>query len=151
MVAYALAGTIDIDLTTEPLGTGSNGAPVFLADLWPSDADVAAAVRSSITPEMFKTRYASAFSGDERWQAVLRRTKRPYSWDQASTYVKLPPYFEGLTMEPGKVEDVVDARVLAKLGDSVTTDHISPAGNIRANGPAGKYLVDSGVKAPRLQ
>ncbi|HVA52148.1 MAG TPA: aconitate hydratase AcnA [Acidimicrobiales bacterium] len=145
VVAYALAGTIDIDLSREPLGVDASGTPVFLSDLWPSDADVAAAVRASITPEMFKTRYASAFGGDERWQAVPTTNEETYRWDQKSTYVKLPPYFEGLTMEPGVVEDVVNARVLAKLGDSVTTDHISPAGNIRANGPAGRYLIDAGV------
>jgi len=147
VVAYALAGTIDIDLSSEPLGTDTSGTPVFLADLWPSDADVAAAVSASITPAMFETRYASAFGGDERWQAVPTSNEVTYAWDQASTYVKLPPYFEGLTMEPGVVNDVLNARVLARLGDSVTTDHISPAGNIRANGPAGRYLVDSGVKA----
>ena len=146
VVAYALAGTIDIDLSSEPLGVDPSGAPVFLSDLWPSDADVAAAVRASITPEMFKTRYASAFGGDDRWQAVPTTNEETYRWDQKSTYVKLPPYFEGLTMEPGVVEDVVNARVLAKLGDSVTTDHISPAGNIRANGPAGRYLIDAGVQ-----
>jgi aconitate hydratase len=145
VVAYALAGTIDIDLSSEPLGIDPSGTPVFLSDLWPSDADVAAAVRASITPEMFKTRYASAFGGDDRWQAVPTTNEETYRWDQKSTYVKLPPYFEGLTMEPGVVEDVLDARVLAKLGDSVTTDHISPAGNIRANGPAGRYLIDAGV------
>ncbi len=145
VVAYALAGTIDIDLSSEPLGTDSVGTPVFLSDLWPSDADVASAVRTSITPEMFETRYASAFGGDDRWKAVPTTSEVTYSWDQASTYVKLPPFFEGLTMEPGVVEDVLNARVLAKLGDSVTTDHISPAGNIRANGPAGRYLVDCGV------
>ena len=145
VVAYALAGTIDIDLSSEPLGTDSVGTPVFLSDLWPSDADVASAVRASITPEMFETRYASAFGGDDRWKAVPTTSEVTYSWDQASTYVKLPPFFEGLTMEPGVVEDVLNARVLAKLGDSVTTDHISPAGNIRANGPAGRYLVDCGV------
>jgi len=145
VVAYALAGTIDIDLSSEPLGVDLEGTPVFLSDLWPSDADVAAAVRASITPEMFKTRYASAFGGDDRWQAVPTTNEETYRWDQKSTYVKLPPYFEGLTMEPGVVEDVVNARVLAKLGDSVTTDHISPAGNIRANGPAGRYLIDAGV------
>ena len=145
VVAYALAGTIDIDLSSEPLGVDLEGTPIFLSDLWPSDADVAAAVRASITPEMFKTRYASAFGGDDRWQAVPTTNEETYRWDQKSTYVKLPPYFEGLTMEPGVVEDVVNARVLAKLGDSVTTDHISPAGNIRANGPAGRYLIDAGV------
>ena len=145
VVAYALAGTVDIDLTTEPLGTDSEGQPVYLRDLWPSDADVADAVRASITPEMFETRYASAFSGDERWRAVPATNDVTYDWDPASTYVKLPPYFDGLTREPGLVEDVRDARVLAKLGDSVTTDHISPAGNIRVSGPAGRYLVDGGV------
>jgi aconitate hydratase len=147
VVAYALAGTIDIDLSSEPLGLDPSGTPVFLSDLWPSDADVASAVRASITPEMFKTRYASAFDGDDRWQAVPTTNDETYRWDQQSTYVKLPPYFEGLTMEPGVVQDVVNARVLAKLGDSVTTDHISPAGNIRANGPAGRYLIDAGVQA----
>ncbi|HWD95697.1 MAG TPA: aconitate hydratase AcnA [Acidimicrobiales bacterium] len=145
VVAYALAGTIDIDLSSEPLGTGSDGEPVFLSDLWPTDADVAEAVRASITPQMFEERYASAFGGDERWRAVPTTHEVTYNWDQKSTYVKLPPYFEGLTMEPGVVTDVLDARVLAKLGDSVTTDHISPAGNIRPNVPAGKYLIDAGV------
>jgi aconitate hydratase len=145
VVAYALAGTIDIDLSSEPLGVGSDGQPVFLADLWPTDADVADAVRASITPQMFEERYASAFGGDERWRAVPTTHEVTYNWDQKSTYVKLPPYFEGLTMEPGVVGDVLDARVLAKLGDSVTTDHISPAGNIRPNVPAGKYLIDAGV------
>jgi aconitate hydratase len=145
VVAYALAGTIDIDLSSEPLGIDPAGVPVFLADLWPSDADVAAAVRASITPEMFEERYASIFGGDERWRAVPTSHEVTYHWDQKSTYVKLPPFFDGLTMEPGVVTDVVGARVLAKLGDSVTTDHISPAGNIRASSPAGKYLVDAGV------
>ncbi|MDE3107381.1 MAG: aconitate hydratase AcnA [Acidobacteriota bacterium] len=147
VVAYALAGTIDVDLTSEPLGQDADGLDVFLRDLWPSDADVADAVRASVTPEMFKERYATAFSGDERWQQVPTTNAVTYAWDAASTYVKLPPYFEGLTMAPGRVEDVVGARVLAKLGDSVTTDHISPAGNIRANVPAGRYLVDGGVAA----
>ena len=145
VVAYALAGTIDIDLSTEPLGTDRDGQPVFLADLWPSDAEVADAVRSSITPEMFEERYASAFSGDERWQAVPTTNAVTYDWDPRSTYVKLPPYFEGLTMEPGVVSDIAGARVLARVGDSVTTDHISPAGNIRASVPAGRYLTDGGV------
>jgi aconitate hydratase len=147
VVAYALAGTMDIDLVNEPLGIGVDEKPVFLAELWPSDADVAEAVRASITPSMFEERYASAFGGDERWQKVPTTNTVTYSWDPKSTYVKLPPYFDGLTMEPGVVEDIAGARVLAKLGDSVTTDHISPAGNIRASSPAGKYLVDGGVMA----
>jgi aconitate hydratase len=146
VVAYALAGTIDIDLTSEALGTDASGAPVYLADLWPSDADVAEAVRASITPEMFKTRYANIFAGEDRWRAVPTTHEVTYHWDPKSTYVKAPPYFEGLTMQVGTVEDVIGARVLAKLGDSVTTDHISPAGNIRLNGPAGRYLVERGVQ-----
>jgi aconitate hydratase len=147
VVAYALAGTIDIDLRTEPLGAGYDGQPVYLKDLWPTDADVAEGVRASLTPEMFKERYASAFGGDDRWRAVPTTNTVTYAWDPKSTYVKLPPYFDGLTMEPGVVSDISGARVLAKLGDSVTTDHISPAGSIRANVPAGLYLTDGGVKA----
>lgn len=145
VVAYAIAGTVDIDVTTEPLGHDQEGAPVYLRDLWPSDQEVADAVRASLTPEMFKTRYASAFSGDERWQKVPSTNAVTYAWDKNSTYVKLPPYFEGLTMEPGVVSDITGARVLAKLGDSVTTDHISPAGNIRPNVPAGLFLSEKGV------
>ncbi len=145
VVAYALAGTMDIDLSSEPLGIGTDEKPVFLADLWPSDAAVAEAVRASITPQMFEERYASAFSGDERWQGVPTTNAVTYAWDPKSTYVKLPPYFNGLTTEPGVVSDFSGARVLAKLGDSVTTDHISPAGNIRASSPAGRYLIDGGV------
>jgi len=147
VVAYSLAGTVDIDLNTEPLGTGSNGQPVFLKDVWPTDADVAAAVRASLTPQMFEERYASAFSGDERWQGVPATNAVTYAWDSSSTYVKLSPFFDGLSMQPGVVSDFTGIRVLAKLGDSVTTDHISPAGNIRANVPAGLYLTDGGVKA----
>jgi aconitate hydratase len=147
VVAYALAGTIDIDLSTEPLGVDHDGQPVYLKDLWPTDAEVAESVRASLTPEMFKERYASAFGGDERWQNVPTTNTVTYNWDPASTYVKLPPYFDGLTMEPGVVENISGARVLAKLGDSVTTDHISPAGSISANGPAGLYLIDGGVRA----
>jgi aconitate hydratase len=146
VVAYALAGTIDIDLSSEPLGTDKDGKSVFLSDLWPSDAEVADAVRASLSPEMFEERYASAFSGDERWQGVPTTNAVTYAWDSKSTYVKLPPYFEGLTMGLDAVKDIEGARVLAKLGDSVTTDHISPAGNIRPNVPAGRYLTDGGVE-----
>jgi aconitate hydratase len=145
VVAYAIAGTIDIDLSAEPLGTDKHGEPVFLSDLWPSDAEVADAVRASLSPQMFEERYASAFSGDERWQGVPTTNAVTYAWDPKSTYVKLPPYFDGLTMELGVVKDLEGARVLAKLGDSVTTDHISPAGNIRPGVPAGRYLLDGGV------
>ncbi|MGA2432636.1 MAG: aconitate hydratase AcnA, partial [Acidimicrobiales bacterium] len=145
VVAYALAGTIDVDLSNEPLGTSTKGEPVYLRDLWPSDAQVADAVRASITPQMFEERYAEAFSGDERWREVPTTNAVTYDWDPKSTYVKLPPYFEGLTEKPGVVNDIEGARVLARLGDSVTTDHISPAGNIRASSPAGLYLIDGGV------
>ena len=148
VVAYAIAGTVDIDLQVEPLGFDQEGSPVYLRDLWPTDKAVAEAVRASLTPEMFKTRYASAFSGDDRWQAVPSTNAVTYAWDKNSTYVKLPPYFDGLKMEPGVVSDIAGARVLAKLGDSVTTDHISPAGNIRATVPAGLYLTEKGV-APK--
>jgi aconitate hydratase len=147
VVAYALAGTIDIDLRSEPLGEDTKGMPVYLKDLWPTDADVAEGVRASLTPEMFEERYASAFGGDERWQDVPTTNTVTYTWDPTSTYVKLPPYFDGLTLEPGDVSDIRGARVLAKLGDSVTTDHISPAGSIRPNVPAGLYLIDGGIKA----
>jgi aconitate hydratase len=145
VVAYAIAGTVDIDLRTEPLGHDQEGKPVFLRDLWPADKEVAEAVRASLTPDMFKTRYASAFSGDERWREVPSTNAVTYAWDSNSTYVKLPPYFAGLTMEPGVVKDITGARVLAKLGDSVTTDHISPAGNIRVSVPAGLFLAEKGV------
>ena len=145
VVAYALAGTIDIDLSAEPLGTDASGTPVMLADLWPTDAEVAAAVRASLTPAMFQERYAAAFSGDERWRAIAATAAPTYAWDANSTYVKRPPFFENLGAEPGRVEDVRGARVLAKLGDSVTTDHISPAGSIRTNVPAGRYLTELGV------
>jgi aconitate hydratase len=146
VVAYALAGTMDIDLTREPLGAGHDGQPVYLKDLWPSDAEVAEGVRASLSPDMFKERYASSFGGDQRWQSVPTTNTVTYAWDPASTYVKLPPYFDGLSMEPGVVTDIEGARVLAKLGDSLTTDHISPAGSIRPNSPAGLYLTDGGVK-----
>jgi aconitate hydratase len=146
VVAYALAGTMDIDLTREPLGAGHDGQPVYLKDLWPSDAEVAEGVRASLSPDMFKERYASSFGGDQRWQSVPTTNTVTYAWDPASTYVKLPPYFDGLRMEPGVVTDIEGARVLAKLGDSLTTDHISPAGSIRPNSPAGLYLTDGGVK-----
>jgi aconitate hydratase len=145
VVAYALAGTIDIDLSSEPLGYDDQNAPVYLKDLWPSDAEVAAAVRASITPEMFEERYAAAFSGDERWREVPSTNEVTYGWAPDSTYVKLPPYFDGLSMEPGLVANIKGARVLAKLGDSVTTDHISPAGNIRQTTPAGRYLMAAGI------
>jgi len=146
VVAYALAGTMDLDLTTEPLGTGSDGQPVLLADIWPTPEEVTEAVRASLTSDMFRERYASVFDGDARWQAVEAATGDTFSWDTSSTYVLRPTFLEGLTMEPAPVGDVTGARVLAKLGDSVTTDHISPAGNINPTTPAGRYLAEHGVE-----
>ena len=146
VVAYAIAGTIDIDLTTEPIGTDANGAPVMLADLWPSDAEVAAAIRSSLTPEMFSERYAAAFDGDAQWQAVPVAHGETFAWDPDSTYVRLPPFLKDVEPSLTPITDIAGARVLAKLGNSVTTDHISPAGSIKAESPAGRYLVDHGVE-----
>ena len=145
VVAYALAGSMDIDVTTDPLGIGSDGAPVYLADLWPSADEVTEAVRTSLTSDMFRQRYGSVFEGDDRWQAVETATGDTFSWDTTSTYVLRPTFLEGLSMTPAPVTDVQGARVLAKLGDSVTTDHISPAGNINPTTPAGRYLADHGV------
>jgi aconitate hydratase len=146
VVAYALAGSMGIDLTTEPLGTDPDGVPVHLADLWPSPEEVTEAIRTSLTSDMFRQRYGSVFEGDERWQAVEAATGDTFAWDTSSTYVLRPTFLEGLTMTPAAVTDVSGARVLAKLGDSVTTDHISPAGNINPTTPAGHYLADHGVE-----
>ena len=145
VVAYAIAGTVDIDLTTEPLGIDRDGVPVMLADLWPSDLEVAEAVRASVTPEMFTERYSAAFEGDTNWQAIDVAQGETFAWNAASTYVRRPPFLEHLSHEPSIIEDILDARILAKLGNSVTTDHISPAGNIRGNVPAGEYLIDGGI------
>ncbi len=146
VVAYALAGSLDIDITTEPLGSGKDGKPVYLKDIWPSAADVAAAVAASVDPEMFKKGYANVFLGDANWIALKTPTGKVYSWDGKSTYVKNPPYFDGITMTPAPVADIKGARALAVLGDSVTTDHISPAGNISKSSPAARYLMAQGVQ-----
>ena len=145
VVAYAIAGTMNIDLSSEPIGTDREGGDVYLSDLWPSDADVAGAVRASLTPDQFTQRYAEVFTGDEHWAAVQVPKGETFDWNPASTYVLQPPYFETLTMETSAVQDIAGARVLAVLGDSVTTDHISPAGAIRPTVPAGEYLVAHGV------
>ena len=145
VVAYALAGTLDIDLTTEPLGTGSDGKPVYLKDLWPSDAEVQELMARSIDSQMFRSSYANVFKGDENWTGIQVSAGQRYAWDAGSTYVKNPPYFDAMSMTPPALEDVRGARVLALLGDSVTTDHISPAGNIARNSPAARYLVEHGV------
>ena len=145
VVAYALAGTMAIDLGDEPLGTGSDGKPVYLRDLWPSEHDVMAAVRASVQAPMYARGYAGVFEGDERWQALEVPAGDGYVWDDTSTYVRNPPYFDGMGPEPEPLTDIEGARVLMRLGDSVTTDHISPAGSIRASGPAGQWLQDHGV------
>jgi aconitate hydratase len=146
VVAYALAGSMTIDLTREPLGTGTDGQPVFLKDLWPSEREVQAAVLGAVGADMFREKYADVFKGDARWRALPAPTGDIYQWEPDSTYIRNPPYFEALTKEPAPPADIVDARVLAVLGDSVTTDHISPAGSIKADSPAGKYLIANGVR-----
>jgi aconitate hydratase A / 2-methylisocitrate dehydratase len=146
VVAYALAGTLDIDLTRDPLGTDPDGKPVHLADIWPSDAEVQEVLKRSIDSQMFRTSYASVFKGDENWADIKVPAGQRYSWDAGSTYVKHPPYFEGTSMTPAPLADVHGARVLALLGDSVTTDHISPAGSIARSSPAARYLVEQGVQ-----
>ena len=145
VVAYALAGTMDIDLTTEPIATDNHGVDVYLRDLWPTDAEITAAIRSAVTSEMFQERYASVFHGDDRWQEIDAGTGTTFAWNDSSTYVLRSPFFADLQPEPGVVSDIHGARVLAVLGDSVTTDHISPAGSIKASSPAGEYLAAHGV------
>ncbi len=145
VVAYALAGSMDVDITTEPLGTGTDGEPVYLRDIWPSPQDVAAVVGEAITSDMYASSYADVFAGTDRWQAIDVPAGETFSWDPESTYVRKPPYFDGMEREPKALTDITGAKVLAKLGDSVTTDHISPAGSIRGDSPAGKYLQEHGV------
>jgi aconitate hydratase len=145
VVAYALAGTMDIDLANEPLGTGSDGQPVFLNDIWPSPTEIQEVIASAVAGEMFTRDYADVFAGDERWRSLPTPEGDIFTWDGDSTYVRKPPYFEGMTREPEPVADIDGARVLAKLGDSVTTDHISPAGSIKPDSPAGRYLLEHGV------
>jgi len=145
VIAYALAGTMDFDFDSEPLGTDPHGEPVFLQDIWPSPEEVQATIDASIDRDMFTKDYADVFSGDERWRALETPEGDTFAWDAESTYVRKPPYFDGMGMEPSPVTDISGARVLAKLGDSVTTDHISPAGAIKVDSPAGKYLAEHGV------
>jgi aconitate hydratase len=146
VVAYALAGTMDIDLTSEPLGTGKSGQPVYLSDLWPSQKEIADIVQRSVAPEMFTRDYADVFAGDDRWRDLAVPPGDTFAWEPESTYVRRPPYFDGMPSEPEPVTDIHGARVLAKLGDSVTTDHISPAGAIKTESPAGEYLISHGVQ-----
>jgi aconitate hydratase len=145
VIAYALAGTMDIDLAKDPIGTNADGRDVYLADIWPTQEEIDAVVASAIDPEMFASRYADVFAGDAMWQNLPTPAGEVFEWDADSTYVRKPPYFEGMPPQPVPVRDVAGARVLLKLGDSVTTDHISPAGSIKADSPAGKYLTEHGV------
>jgi aconitate hydratase len=146
VVAYALAGSMDVDITTEPLGADSDGQPVYLRDLWPSAAEVQEVIDASIASEMYTRDYADVFAGDERWTSLPTPTGDTFAWDAESTYVRKPPYFDGMQREPAPVTDIAGARVLAKLGDSVTTDHISPAGAIKTESPAGSYLTEHGIE-----
>jgi aconitate hydratase len=147
VVAYALAGRIGHNFETDPLGTDNAGKPVYLKDIWPTQAEVAAAIEKGVTSESFRKEYATVSDGDASWQGLSFPTGDVYQWEPDSTYIRRAPYFDGITKTPAPVSDIVGARVLAVLGDSITTDHISPAGNIKANGPAGKYLAEHGVKA----
>jgi aconitate hydratase len=146
VIAYALAGTMDFDFDTQALGQDSSGADVFLADIWPEASEVQSTIDSSIDTQMFLKQYRTVFDGDERWQSLPTPTGDTFDWDAGSTYVRKPPYFDGMTLEPTPVQDISGARVLALLGDSVTTDHISPAGSIKADSPAGRYLSDHGIE-----
>ena len=146
VVAYALAGSVDIDLTSEPLGQDRNGKDVFLKDVWPTNKEIGDMIAATVGPEMFTKNYADVFKGDSRWNAIESPEGEIFAWDAASTYIKNPPYFEGMTMEVGSIKDIHHARCLAILGDSITTDHISPAGNIKKDSPAGRFLIERGVQ-----
>ncbi|MDE2407266.1 MAG: aconitate hydratase AcnA [Xanthomonadaceae bacterium] len=145
VVAYALAGSTGIDLTSEPLGTGSDGNPVYLKDIWPGSREIADTIAATLAPAMFKQNYADVFKGDARWNGIASPDGQLYAWDDASTYIKNPPYFDGMTLGVGRIDDIAGARVLGWFGDSITTDHISPAGSIKKDSPAGRYLIGRGV------
>ncbi len=146
VVAYAIAGTVDIDLDREPLGTGNDGRPVYLRDIWPWPNEVQAAIAGAVDSTMFKRSYAEVFKGDTRWAGIVVPDANRYAWDEDSTYVKNPPYFVGMPRQPEGIKQISAARCLAVLGDSITTDHISPAGSIKKDSPAGKYLIAHGVQ-----
>jgi aconitate hydratase len=146
VVAYAIAGTMNLDVESQPLGEGRDGKPVYLRDIWPSSDEVAEVVAKSVTADMFRSEYAQVFDGDERWRALPVPKGELFKWDEQSEYVKAPPFFDGIGREPGKFSDLSGAFALAVLGDSVTTDHISPAGSIGVDTPAGKYLIAHGIK-----
>ena len=146
VVAYALAGRVDIDLAKEPIGIGKDGKPVYLKDIWPSNEEIQKAIESVLSPDMYRKKYANIFTQNERWNQIPVPQGELYEWDPDSTYIQNPPFFENMGDEPGDIADITGARVLALLGDSITTDHISPAGSIRTDSPAGKYLIERGVK-----
>ncbi|HEY4529458.1 MAG TPA: aconitate hydratase AcnA, partial [Luteimonas sp.] len=146
VVAYAIAGTVDIDLTSEPLGRDQDGRDVYLRDIWPSNREIGDTIAATVGPELFAQNYADVFKGDARWNSMDSTDSELYGWDEASTYIKNPPYFEGMTMDVGAIEDIRGARVLGLFGDSITTDHISPAGSIKQDSPAGLYLQSRGVQ-----
>ena len=146
VVAYALAGTMDFDFETQPLGKGKDGEDVYLKDIWPDPAEVQQTIESAIDTEMYTSEYGSVFEGDERWRSIPTPTGATFEWDDKSTYVRKPPYFDGMQLQPEPIPDIAGARVLAKLGQSTTTDHISPAGSIKADSPAGRYLAENGVE-----
>ncbi|HTK30133.1 MAG TPA: aconitate hydratase AcnA [Vicinamibacterales bacterium] len=146
VVAYAIAGRMTIDLTTEPLGTDRNGAPVYLREIWPDEREIQQTMLSAVTSDMFREQYADVFAGDDRWRTLEVPTGDRFAWDESSTYIRNPPFFEGLTLDVAPLADITGARVLALLGDSITTDHISPAGSIKKDSPAGRYLMEHGVQ-----
>ncbi len=146
VVAYAIAGRMTLDLTTEPIGVGRDGEPVYLRDLWPTEREIQETMLASVNAEMFREQYADVFHGDERWRALAVPSGSRFTWEPDSTYIRNPPFFDGLTLQPAPLEDITGARVLALLGDSITTDHISPAGSIKRDSPAGEYLMDHGVQ-----
>ena len=146
VVAFALAGRIDLDLRKDAIANDKQGQPVYLADLWPSRKEVEDAIKSSISSDMFRRSYGEVYHGDERWRSLPVPKGETYAWNEDSTYIRRAPYFDGMTLKPTAVEEIRNARVLAVLGDSVTTDHISPAGSIKKDSPAGKYLIEHGVK-----
>ena len=146
VVAYAIAGTVDIDLTTQPLGKGNDGNDVYLRDIWPSNKEIGDTIAATVGPELFAQNYADVFKGDSRWAQIESPDGESYAWDASSTYIKNPPYFDGMTMQVGTINDIHGARVLGLFGDSITTDHISPAGNIKKDSPAGRFLQERGVQ-----
>src|SRR4026207_204865 len=146
VVAYAIAGNMKLDLYKDPLGTGKDGKPVYLRDVWPSSKEIHDFISKHVTSTQFKKSYASVFEGDANWTAVATPEGETFTWDDASTHVKNPPYFDGMSATPGTPRNIKGARVLAMLGDSVTTDHISPAGNISKDSPAGKFLIAARVE-----